>query len=182
MLLKYAIMKKYFFVPVAAFVLFSCTGKPYEVGEVDTWVPVYSSKAEAEKIIQLTPQPIVNGGKIATLGNYVFQVETGKGIHITDYSNTTAPVKKSFISIAQCQELTLKGNYLYTNNMADLVVLDLSTTTAIKLTSRVVNAFPDLAIQYPPASRAYFVCADASKGQVIGWELKKIKNPKCKTP
>ncbi len=175
-------MKKHVVLPLVALLLFSCTGKPYEVGEVDAWVPVYNTKAEAEKIIQLTPQPIVSGGKIATLGNYVFQVEAGKGIHITDYSNAAAPVKKSFIQIAQCQELTLKGNYLYTNNMADLVVLDLNNTTAIKLTSRVVNAFPDLAIQYPPAAKAYFVCADAAKGQVIGWELKKVKNPKCKTP
>jgi LVIVD repeat len=178
--MKTVYMKNKIVAPLIIWFFISCNGKPAELGQVDAYVPVYSSKTEAEKITQLTPQPIVNGGKIATLGNYVFQVEDNKGIHVIDYSNPSSPVKKAFVQIALCHELTLKGNYLYTNNMADLVVLDISNLTAIKLTSRISNAFPDLEIQYPPATGVYFECPDANRGLVTAWELKKVTNPKCR--
>jgi hypothetical protein len=165
-----------------ALLLFSCKGKPEDIGEKDAWVPVYASNADARLISQSGPQPIIAGGKIATFDRYVFQVEEGKGIHIIDYSNTIAPVKKSFIKIPQCHELTVKSGYIYTNNLSDLVVLDITNITAVKLTSRIANAFPDLAIQYPPVEGAYFVCADPAKGEVVAWELKKVNNPKCKRP
>lgn len=167
---------------LAGLIFFSCKGKPEDIGEKDAWVPVYAAKNEAQQISQSGPQGIVAGGKIATFANYVFQVEEGRGIHVIDYSNTVAPVKKSFIKIPQCHELTVKGSYIYTNNLSDLVVLDISNITAVKLTSRIVNAFPDLAIQYPPVAGAYFVCADPAKGEVVAWELKKVNNPKCKRP
>jgi hypothetical protein len=173
---------KAFLIPVAALLLFACKGKPAEVGEVDAWVPVYSPKAEAERISNTTSQPFINGGKIATLGNTLFQVEQDKGIHIINISNPAAPVKTGFINIALCRELTLKGNYLYTNNMADLVVLDISNPASTPVTSRISNAFPDLGVQFPPdaTTGTYFECADAAKGVVIRWELKKITNPKCR--
>jgi hypothetical protein len=169
-------------IPLAALLLFACKGKPADVGEVNAWVPVYSPKADAEKVTNTAPQPFVNGGKIATLGNTLYQVEQDKGIHIINVSNPAIPVKTGFISIALCRELTLKGNYLYTNNMADLVVLDVSNTASTPVTSRISNAFPDLGVQFPPdaAAGAYFECADGAKGVVIRWELKKITNPKCR--
>lgn len=167
---------------ITGFIFFSCKGKPADIGEKDAWVPVYAAKNEAQQISQSASQAIVNGGKIATFANYVFQVDEGKGIHIIDYSNAAAPVKKSFIKIPQCHELTVKGSYIYTNNLSDLVVLDISNITAVRVTSRIANAFPDLAIQYPPEAGAYFVCADPARGEVIAWELKKVNNPKCKRP
>ena len=175
-------MNRTFLLMLTGILFFSCERKPADIGEKDAWVPVYSTKTEAQQIAQSGPQLIVNGGKIATFANYVFQVEEGKGIHIIDYSNTAAPIKRSFIKIPQCHELTVKGNYIYTNNLSDLVVLDIQNINAVKLTSRITNAFPDLAIQYPPAAGAYFVCAEPAKGEVIAWELKKVNNPKCKRP
>ena len=175
-------MTKIFAAITAILLLTACKGKPAEIGEVDAYVPVYSDKATAQNIKLVAPQTTVAGGKIASAANYVFQVEESKGIHITDYSNPAVPVKKAFIQIPQCHELTIKGNYIYTNNMADLVVIEMQGTTAINVTSRITNAFPDLAIQYPPAAGAYFVCPNTSKGEVIAWQLQKVNNPKCKRP
>lgn len=162
--------------------LIGCKGKSADIGTVSAYTPVYLSKTEAEKITQMPPQPIVNGGKIATLGNYVFQVEEDKGIHIINYANPASPVKIGFIKVPLCRELTLKGNYIYTNNMADLVVIDLNNPSNIAVTARIANAFPDLSIQYPSVAGAFFECPDASKGLVIAWELKQVNNPKCKRP
>ncbi len=173
---------KTFLIPFAALLLGGCTGKPVEPGLVDGWVPVYMPGAEAQKISSGGPQSFVNGGKIATQGNMLYQVEQDKGIHLISISNPALPVKMGFISIPLCRELTLKGNYLYTNNMADLVVLDVSNPAAATVSSRISNAFPDLGIQFPPDAGpgTYFECTDAAKGVVTGWELKKINNPKCR--
>jgi LVIVD repeat len=173
---------KTWILPLALLVLAACKGKPAERGLIDAYAPVYSPRATALTISSTTPQPFVNGGKIATVGNTLYQVEQDKGIHIINISNPALPVKTGFINVALCRELTLKGSYLYTNNMNDLVVLNVSNPTNVTESNRIANAFPDLGVQFPPEAEPgdYFECADASKGVVIRWELTKINNPQCR--
>lgn len=172
-------MKKELIV-IISLIVFITSCKNDGVGKVDAYVPVYANTADAKQVALQTPQPIVNGGKIATLGNYVFQVETDKGIHIIDYSNPAVPLKKGFIKNALCRELAIKGNSIYTNNLSDLVVIDISNANAVTVTSRINNAFPDLALQYPDCKDCYFECADPAKGLVIQWNKQQVKNPKCR--
>lgn len=167
---------------MALVLLMACKGKPAEPGLIDAYAPVYSSPAAALAISNSAPQPFVNGGKIATQGNTLYQVEQDKGIHIINISNPSLPVKVGFINVALCRELTLKGNYLYTNNMNDLVVLNVSNPANVTESNRIANAFPDLGVLFPPEAQSgdYFECADASKGLVIRWELTKVNNPQCR--
>lgn len=173
-------MKTYCYFLAFCTILASCHGKPADVGLVDAYVPVYGSAVGMSTIAQLPPQPIVNGGKIATKGVYLLQVEAGQGIHILDVSNPAVPVRISFIKIPGCSELTLKGNYLYSNNGKDLVTLDISQIDNITLSARVAEAFPNLIASAPPQSNVYFECPDSRKGTIIRWELKKVDNPKCR--
>lgn len=158
----------------------SCTKESNMPGLVDALVPVYGNQAELKTITQQNAQPISMGGKIATIGNYLFQVEDGNGIHVINIANPASPQKLSFIKIPLCNEVTLKGNFLYTNNVNDLVVLNISNISAITVIARIENAFSNLQAQYPAQTGVYFVCPDNNKGLVIGWELKKINNPACK--
>jgi hypothetical protein len=43
------------------------------------------------------PRTTVNGGKIYTVGNLLFQVEQDSGIHIINYANPSSPQKLGFI-------------------------------------------------------------------------------------
>lgn len=160
--------------------LFSCGDKNNSLGKVEAYIPVYADKQAATQISWQSPQAIINGGKIATIGNRLYQVEEDKGIHIIDISNPTTPVKIGFIKNSFCRELSLKGNYIYTNNISDLVVLEVGNSNTVTITSRVSNAFPDLALQYPPVANCYFECADPTKGIVIEWKLQQVDNPKCR--
>lgn len=168
--------------PLAIVLLAACKGKPADRGLINAYKPVYSSRAAALTITNSAPQPFVNGGKIATQGNTLYQVEQDKGIHIINIANPTAPVKIGFVNVALCRELTLKGNYLYTNNMNDLVVLNVANPANVTESNRIANAFPDLGIEFPSEAKPgdYFECADASKGLVIRWELTPIDNPQCR--
>ncbi len=172
-------MKHVFLTFSLILLLLSCSDKNNSLGKVDAYVPVYANMHDATQISWQSPQAIVNGGKIATIGNRVYQVEADKGIHVIDISTLAAPVKVGFIKNSLCRELSLKGNYIYTNNLTDLVVLDVSNANTVTVSSRISNAFPDLALQYPPATNCYFVCADPEKGIVIEWKLQQVDNPKC---
>jgi hypothetical protein len=171
---------KQLLIPFAlSLLLLSCNDKYKNVGKVNAYVPAYINLQEATQVVWQSPQAIVNGGKIATIGNRLYQVESDKGIHVIDISNPAVPVKVGFIKIALCRELTLKGSYIYTNNLSDLVVIDTGTGNNAVVTSRIANAFPDLVLQYPPATNCYFECADPAKGFVIQWNLQQVDNPKC---
>ena len=158
----------------------SCTKNNNQVGLVDAYVPVYADLATLKNISQQGPQPIVAGGKIAVINNYLFQVETNEGIHVIDIGNPTNPQKISFIKIPMCNEATIKGNFLYTNNASDLVTLNITNINNISVSSRIINAFPNVQAQFPTQSGVYFECADNNKGKVLRWELKKVNNPKCR--
>lgn len=146
--------------------------------ETDGWVPVYSPASEANTVKSLPPQAIVNAGKVYIKDNLLFQLEEGKGIHVLDVSNPAAPERLNFIAVAGAQEMSIKDNYLYTNNLNDLVTIDVQNVANATLVSRTANVFHILEQNVPPQP-GYFECVDASKGVVIGWEKKVIKHPKC---
>lgn len=153
--------------------------------QIEGYVPIYTTNVAAVKVISATgPRSIVNGGKLYTTGNLLFQVELDSGIHIINYADPRNPRKLAFIRSFLCKEVTEKGGFLYTNNMADLVVIDIRNLNDIKLVARTENVFPDLQYQTPPKnsqSQAYtwFECPDQSKGIVIGWKEQTLTNPRC---
>lgn len=151
---------------------------PKPAPNVDTWVPVYMNSESAYKVSFLPPQPVVNSGKIYTIGNYLLQVEKDSGIHVIDYSNRTAPQKIGFIRSVMCSEMSVKGQHLYINNMNDLVVLNIANIQNPSVVSRVPGIFQMSGTEYP-TGWGFFECRDASKGTVIGWTIEKRDYPQC---
>jgi len=152
--------------------------------EVEGFSPIYASDASSFKQISAEPaRTTVNGGKIYTVGNLLFQVEQDSGIHIINYANPSSPQKLGFIKSFLCKELAVRNGFIYTNNFSDLVVIDINNTNNIREVSRTAEVFPDLALQYPPkpggVGRIYFECPDSKKGIVVGWKKQTIHNPKC---
>jgi hypothetical protein len=167
--------------PLLCVVLFSCVNdnvnnNGYYSGQA--YVPVYDTTAI--KTIEVKPvQSTQVAGKIYTAGNYIYQCDENTGIHIIDNSNTTQPHKICFIKIPYCNEVSVKGNYLYTNNYKDLLVFNILNHAQPQLVKRVPNVFKTVE-QYPPFENVYFQCHDTTKGPVLRWELQTIPQPKCK--
>jgi hypothetical protein len=134
----------------------------------DGWAPIYAKTEDANAIQSVEPVPIENGGKIYVKGN-----------HVIDISQPNHPKKLRFISIAGAQEMAIKDNMLYTNNLNDLVVVDISNVSDVKVQDRLPDVFHIIDGQKPPLS-GYFICPDPSKGEVIGWEQKTIYHPECR--
>jgi hypothetical protein len=151
-----------------------------EIINVQGFSPIYLQPGQVEEIKSLVVQPTVNDGKIYAYQNYIFQNEQYKGFHIIDNSNPANATKIGFLNIPLSTEISIKGNYLYTNNVSDLVVIDISNIANPVLVKRVKNAFPIIDQNYPPVSGSYFDCVDKSKGIVVGWESKTLQSPKCR--
>ena len=99
-------MKKVVTVLLSIMVLTACWNKREEM---TGYAPIYASPTQIKTISLTTAQPYENGGKIYVYGHTLYQVENGKGIHITDISNPAAPEKKGFIKVTGCQEISVKN-------------------------------------------------------------------------
>jgi hypothetical protein len=170
---------------IALFLLSSCDFKNTSnlPSQIEGYSPIYASNSSSFKQISAEPaRATVNGGKIYTVGNLLFQVEQDSGLHIINYANPSNPQKLGFIRSFLCKELSVKNGFIYTNNFSDLVVIDINNPANIREVSRTPEVFPDLALQYPPKTgfgQIYFECPESKKGIVIGWKKQIIHNPKC---
>lgn len=124
--------------------------------------PVYDDKQTAKTVAYLPgKQPLQQAGNIYAFGRYIFQVDVGNGIHVIDNSNPATADRIGFIVLRGCSQLSIRGAYLYTNSLDDLVTLDLSDPAQPREVNRVAGAFPEMIYNYPlaqPADTGYFIC------------------------
>ena len=130
--------------------------------------PIYATPTEIENIKITNALGLTDPGKIYLLDPYIFVNERGKGVHIIDNSDPKNPDNMAFISIPGNYDIAAKGNWLYADNVSDLLVFDISDPKQPKLTKRIPNAIP--AVDYPPFQNIYFECVNKKNGIVIGWE------------
>lgn len=167
-----------------AITLIAC--KPYDRIEprsnapasTEGWAPIYDSVNRTNKITSSAPRDIIKGGRIYIIDSLLFQVENGKGIHVISLANKQKPAKIAFIEVPGCQEMAVMDHTLYTNNLNDLVVMDISQPLRVAITDRISNAFHIFNENYPP-SGGWYECPDARKGKVVGWEIKTLTHPQC---
>jgi hypothetical protein len=95
----------------------------------------------------------------------------GRGIHVIDNTNPAQADRIGFITVNGCSQLSIKGKYLYTNSLADLVTLDISNPAQVREVHRVPNAFPELQYSYTlvqPTDTGYYTCP-IYDSVVVGW-------------
>ncbi len=157
----------------------SCDFNQKSPSEIEGYAPIYVSASEQFTIRSTAARDYENPGKIYKYGNYTFQMDRGNGIHVINSSDPSNPKKVKFIQVLGCTDISIKDNILYTNNFKDLISLNISDINNVTLSARNKNAFPITLDTSPPES-GYFECIDNTRGVVVGWEKKILKNPKCR--
>ena len=166
--------------------IYSC--EPIEIsdrtveGEVEGVRPIYAATNinNWDVITPLPAQPIQNLGKIYYKDNFIFVNERFRGIHIIDNNDPTNPIPVQFIEVLGNEDIAIKGNFLYADNMTDLVVLNISNLDNIQEVNRVKGLYPDVSANpFPEGFSGFFECVDESLGTVIGWEEATLLNPNC---
>ena len=150
-------------------------------------MPVYGIDSSIRSITALPPQPTLNAGKIYVVDKRLYQVENNKGIHIIDYTDVDSPRKIAFLNVYGCGEIAVKDGIVLTNNMDDLVSIDIKDLQNVKEVARVKKAFKTYdnftaRMAHPPQAAVYYVCPNQFSGDVIGWTLEKnVQGAYCKT-
>lgn len=174
-------MKKLPFLFFPALFLFSCI-EPVNVepiGPVTGLRPVYV-EAQTAKIISVTgPQPIVRLGKIYYKDETIFVNESNMGVHVIDNADPTNPVKVKFINIPGCNDIAIKGNIMYADNVGDLLAIDISDFDNPEIVKRLPNAQSISNGAFPELYQGWFECVDEDRGVVVGWEEAMLEDPKC---
>lgn len=105
-------------------------------------IPIYSLKDSVLEAIEVQEsRPIETPEKLYFKDNFIFIVESGKGIHVIDNSNAANPIQIKFIQIPGNHDVAIKDNYLYADNYIDLLVFDVSDIQNINLHNRIDNVF-----------------------------------------
>lgn len=144
------------------------------------YAPVYANTASYQNVELQAPRPTAHAGKIYAYGSYIFQAEQNEGVHIIAESQSKNAHKIAFLKVPFCTEIAVKANYLYINNLNDLLVFDISNVAAPQFIRRLPDAFPHVNQQYPNVSNTYFECPNPEKGIVVRWEQKSLNKPQCR--
>lgn len=125
--------------------------------------PTYMTMNELRASVSITEAREMKAvGRIYRKDNFLFINEPGEGIHIIDNSNPSSPQIKSFLRIPGNFDLAVMGNTLYADSFVDLVVFDISETSAIHEVNRVENVFSNY---YHPSG--FYV--DQERGLIVDW-------------
>ena len=141
-------------------------------------VPTYADSASGKTISTTGPAAILDGRAFAILGDTLFIVDHLRGVHIVDNTDIQNPTNISFISIPGCTSVAVNGNFLYVNNLLDLVTLDISDRLNAIVVDREENLYPR-PLEFPEGYIGYFACYDPSLGYLIGWEEAFLTEPQC---
>jgi hypothetical protein len=157
--------------------------QPYVTQKVWGNKPVYASLEKGKEIRYIAgKQHIRQAGNIYAFGRYIFQVDEGRGIHVIDNAVPSQADRIGFISVAGCSQISMKGNYLYTNSMSDLVTVDLSDPVHPQLVNRIERAFPEFEYLYTTAQQpnepGYYECPRYDS-LVVGWVKDSIYYTGC---
>ena len=140
----------------------------------EAFCPLLMTRTVLEQSVAATPpQAMHNTGKIYLQGRYVFVNERYEGVHIIDNQNPRNPRIISFLRIPGNVDIAIKGNLLYADNGPDLVTIDISDPLAVRVTSRVREAFRELPI--PELLSVHPDCLPNQRPTntvVVGWQKK----------
>ena len=150
--------------------------------------PVYSNDSSLLLPLVMSPQPVQNAGKIYVKGNLIFQNELGKGIHVIDNTNPATAKRIGYIRLLGNTEMSIKGNFLYANSFADLVIIDVSNWQNPVQVKRLKNAFNQgiAAGAYSfiplPEHRVNYECPNYYTGIQTGWVKDSVFQYSCYYP
>jgi hypothetical protein len=105
--------------------------------------PVYQTKSDVKAGIRSSsPEAIEKPGKIVIKGQYLFLNDVDKGVHIIDIADLAKPKKIAFIHIPGCVDMAVKDDFLYADCYTDLVSINISDPTNIRVSQFLNGVFP----------------------------------------
>lgn len=139
-------MKKSSLFCLIALFMMACSDTIEEYITYEKQTPIFVTVAEFRNkpIGAEAPHALKDVGKIYTYNQYLFVNERGKGIHIIDNSNPSAPIQIKFLNIVGNVDMAVRNGILYADCVVDLVRFDVTNPAQPIFLSREVNVLPNL--------------------------------------
>src|SRR5687767_599327 len=116
-------MKTTFFA-ILAIALFMASCK--DGNTVKGFRPVYLKTDNIHDIVRSGPAiPLKDPGKIYTKDEYLYINEAGKGVHVINNSNPSAPLNVGFINIPFNADIAIQENVMYADYGGGLLTIDI---------------------------------------------------------
>lgn len=132
--------------------------------------PIYATEQDLFKIKTVPAKPLHDPGRIYVKGTLLIINERYKGYHLVDNTNPITPKPLLFLDVPGAVNMAMQGQYLYADNLTDLVTIDLGDLQQIKEVNRQKDVFKGFQ-PYPLLQNVGFECVDKKKGVVVGWEV-----------
>lgn len=141
-------MKNILYYSLLFFILFQAYSCTSDVGTVKvTYQEANAIYGDIDEIRQEglleTSQSVVNPGKIYIGDSFLLIGEEGEGIHVVDNQDRANPIFTSFLNISGNREYFVNGDYLYAESYYDMLKIDISDLSDIKIVSRAKNAIQE---------------------------------------
>lgn len=105
--------------------------------------PITQSIAEFRASVDIvSPQPIIEPGKMYVYGDYVFVNEQNEGVHVINNQDPNSPQKINFLKIKGNNDISVKDDILYADSKMDLVYFDISNINQIAYLGRLEDVLP----------------------------------------
>ncbi|UKM64855.1 hypothetical protein GSB9_01413 [Flavobacteriaceae bacterium GSB9] len=174
---------KYLVLSLIVVLAFSCDPKDEDYEFVQVATPQLMSKSAFRSAVKVdAPREIENVGKIYAYKDLIFVGDDGKGIHVIDNSNPTAPQSIKFIEIPRNEDISVKNDFLYADSATDLVVFDISDINNVSIVERLEDVFNVYDYAIPLEAQAIdYGNFDFENEIIVGWSLtterrKKVEN------
>jgi len=148
------------------FLVFGCADPngPSKTVRLKVQQPIYMAYSELRSAVRVTEAPeLKQPGKIYVYGRYLLVSEIGKGVHVFDNANPSAPREVAFITVPGTGDLAVRDNILYVDSYIDLVAIDITDPASPSEVHRVKDIFPQ------SLNTDGYHYADPDSGIVVGW-------------
>jgi len=149
-----------------------------EVVEVLGHKPIYV-EVEIGDQVSAAAEPYAELDNFQKSNDMLFIVSRGKGVHVIDNSDPTAPINLAFLAIPGIIDLVIRDRIAIATTSFRLIAVDFSDLTNAYVSSITrlenVGGIGLLA----PTTLPDFECVDADQGVLAGWEEQMLTNPKC---
>lgn len=134
--------------------------------------PLLMARSALEQSVALLPaRELRTPGKACRQGQYLFISERYEGVHIINNQDPTRPQKIGFLRIPGTLDLSVRNYLLYADNGVDLITVDWSNLSAVRVVGRVRAALPELPLPEAATVEAGYRPEDRpAEAVVIGWQ------------
>ena len=173
-------MKKLIFNALFCFTFFGCIEEPQLEEFTTTGLsPVYS-QLEIGDVLNSNITSLQGLTSFFLTDETIYLLELGKGIHVINNTDVTAPQYETFLEVPGAIGVIPKEETLIINSTKSMItVQDINGTYTVMNVFDKPTTFGEQSLNLPPDYTGFFECLDPEMGIPTTWVEAQLQSPRC---